>query len=108
MVDVLQTGKVLLNQSDYLIGAEQIDVSFLVSPRALFGSVGNIPGEWVCCQTVSHSSIRASVKLLNHHKAFKLGVSLESRIPKETVFVPDPLSQVALLPAVMKTWDISH
>lgn len=44
MVDVLQTGRVLLNQSDYLIGAEQIDVSFLVSPRALFGSVGNIPG----------------------------------------------------------------
>lgn len=43
MVDVLQTGKILLNQSDYLIEAEQIDVSFLVSPRALFGSMGNIP-----------------------------------------------------------------
>jgi len=58
-------GKILLNQSDYLIGAEQIDVSFLVSPRSLFGSVvGNVLGERVRCRSVSHSSVQASVELL--------------------------------------------
>lgn len=39
MVEVLQMGKVLLNQSDYLIGAEEIDVFSGVSQGSVWINV---------------------------------------------------------------------
>lgn len=44
MVEVLQMGKVLLNQSDYLIGAEEIDVFSGVSKGSVWINVKHPEG----------------------------------------------------------------